>query len=117
DVQQSSAAAGRLRQLVDAAPEEGHDRSLPEAPALGDESSIAFEHVTFTYPGAVASSLRDISLSIRHGDTVAVVGPNGCGKTTLLSLVPRLFDPDPSELGGRVLWNGRNVREFSVRSL
>lgn len=117
DIQQSSAAAGRLRQLVDAAAEPGHDRSLPDAPPLSAGATISFEHVTFTYPGAQASSLRDISISIPHGQTVAFVGPNGCGKTTLLSLVPRLFDPDRTDLGGRVLWNGRDIRELSVRSL
>ncbi len=132
DVQQSSAAANRLRQLLTAEPEAGHDRSLPMAPALKASSTLAFEHVTFTYPGASHTALRDISLTIRHGETVAFVGTNGCGKTTLLSLVPRLFDPDsalashptpiaPTEpfamLSGRVLWDSRDIREVSIRSL
>lgn len=117
DIQQSSAAAVRLRQLLGAEPEAGHDRGLPEVPALAPGEALAFEHVTFTYPHATASSLRDVSLEIRHGQTVAFVGPNGCGKTTLLSLLPRLFDPDNTELGGRVLWNGQDIRGFSVRSL
>src|SRR5262249_55094925 len=54
------------------------------------------------------------------GQVVAFVGPNGCGKTTLLSLVPRLFDPDLDGAGktlGRVLIDGRDIRDYSVRSL
>jgi ABC-type multidrug transport system fused ATPase/permease subunit len=117
DVQQSSAAANRLRQLLDAALEPGHDRHLPAAPALGPGATIAFERVTFTYPGAASPSLCDISISIPHGETVAFVGPNGCGKTTLLSLIPRLFDPDSDSPSARVLWNGRDIRELSIRSL
>lgn len=121
DVQQSSAAANRLRQLMASPVEPGHDRSLPACPALLPGSTIAFERVSLTYPGADTSALRSVSLTIRHGQTVAFVGPNGCGKTTLLSLIPRLFDPDPAADAqpgaGRVLWDGRDVREFSVRSL
>jgi ABC-type multidrug transport system fused ATPase/permease subunit len=124
DIQQSSAAANRLRQLMTSPVEAGHDRALPRCPELGEGSTLAFERVTFTYPGAEVSSLRDLSLSIRHGETVAFVGPNGCGKTTLLSLIPRLFDPDAAPemvgarlSGGRVLWDGKDIREFNIRSL
>jgi ABC-type multidrug transport system fused ATPase/permease subunit len=81
--------------------------------------------VTFTYPGADAPSIRSLSLSVRHGETLAVVGPNGSGKTTLLSLVPRLFDPDalPASAGGggdtpgAILVDGTDIRTVSVRSL
>jgi len=133
DIQQSAAAAGRLRQLLGSAAEPGHERTMARCPTLGGPdsgglsamgSTIAFDHVSFTYPSAQESSLRDISLTIQHGETVAFVGPNGCGKTTLLSLLPRLFDPDtlPSlagsvAVGGRVLWAGRDIREYNVRSL
>lgn len=122
DIQQSGAAAQRLRQLLASEPEPGHDRALPRCPSLSVGQTIEFDHVSFTYPGADESSLRDLSLAIPHGQTVAFVGPNGCGKTTLLALIPRLFDPDPGSAdggvrGGRVLWAGRDIREFSVRSL
>lgn len=123
DIQQSGAAANRLRQLTGQNAEPGQERGLPRAPKLSSGDAVAFEHITFTYPGASESSLRDVSLHVPHGQTIALVGPNGCGKTTLLSLLPRLFDPDaapaggPSMHAGRVVWAGRDVREFSVRSL
>ncbi len=121
DIQQASAAADRIAQLLGLQPEPGHGYRLPRLPRHAPGGSITFERVSFAYPrtdedgneaeGSLA--LTDISLTIRHGETVAFVGPNGSGKTTLLSLVPRLFDPDK----GRVLIDGRDIRDYSVRSL
>jgi ABC-type multidrug transport system fused ATPase/permease subunit len=66
--------------------------------------------------------LSDVNLMIRHGERVAVVGPNGCGKTTLLALIPRLLDPDveTSNGGGTqgcVLIDGEDIRQVNLRSL
>jgi len=73
---------------------------------------IAFENVTFTYPGAEAPALHDICLSVAAGQTVAFVGPSGAGKTTLTNLVARFYDPD----AGRVTLDGRDLREYDVES-
>jgi ABC-type multidrug transport system fused ATPase/permease subunit len=113
DIQQSSASAARIQELLSAVPEPGHDKSLPR---LGRHAStIEFKNVTFTYPGSKSPSLRDINLRVCHGQKIAVVGPNGSGKTTLLALVPRLFDPDDGT--GAVLIDGQDIRDFSVRSV
>jgi ABC-type multidrug transport system fused ATPase/permease subunit len=56
-----------------------------------------------------------VSLNILHGEKIAIVGPNGCGKTTLVSLLPRLLVPDAG--GGRVIIDGHDVAEFDLRSL
>ncbi len=111
DIQQSSAAATRIAQLLHEAPEERDGAKRPRLPRHTRE--VAFEGVSLTYPGANRPAIDGVTLKIAHGRTVAFVGPNGCGKTTLLSLVPRLFDPD----AGEVRIDGRDVREVGLRSL
>ncbi|MBX3364856.1 MAG: ABC transporter ATP-binding protein [Phycisphaeraceae bacterium] len=111
EIQTSGAAAQRIAELMSGPPEEGHDRRLPKLPP--HHQVIEFRDVTFTYPNAAAPSLRNVSLTIPHGQTIAVVGPNGSGKTTLLSLLPRLFDPD----AGQVLIDGHDIRTVALRSL
>jgi ATP-binding cassette subfamily B protein/subfamily B ATP-binding cassette protein MsbA len=74
--------------------------------------NIAFENVSFTYPGTDKPALRDITLSIRAGQTVALVGPSGAGKTTLSNLVARFYDPTQ----GRVTLDGRDLRDHAVES-
>ena len=78
----------------------------------GIRGSLTFEDVCFSYPGK-ADTLQDISLQVEPGQYVAVVGPTGAGKTTLVSLIPRFYDPD----AGRILIDGEDIRSFSVRSL
>ncbi len=111
EVQVSAAAAARLLELESARPEPGHDPSLPAIPP--HTRDIEFRGVFFTYPGAERPALDRVSLTIKAGETVAFVGPNGCGKTTLLSLIPRIVDP----LEGSVLIDGRDIREYGVESL
>ncbi|MDB5294192.1 MAG: msbA, partial [Phycisphaerales bacterium] len=75
--------------------------------------AVRFEHVTFAYPGSPTPALVDVSLTVRKGTCVAVVGRNGSGKTTLLALLPRFYDVD----GGRVTVDGVDVRDATLRSL
>jgi ABC-type multidrug transport system fused ATPase/permease subunit len=113
---------------MESPPEPGHDARLPKLPEHAN--SIEFREVTLTYPRAARASLNQVNLTIRHGERVAVVGPNGCGKTTLLALIPRLFDPDvdASSVGGgdgggggsprgSVLIDGVDIRTVNLRSL
>ncbi len=110
DIQQSGAAADRIAALLDAPIEPGHDSK----PALArHKASIAFDNVRVTYPGAERPAIDGVSLEIPFGKTVAFVGPNGSGKTSLLSLVPRLFDP----AAGRVLVDGTDIAGVDVTSL
>jgi len=87
----------------------------PDGPRLTDVATeIEFRHVCFAYnPAAKAPTLDYVSFKVRAGETIAVVGGNGCGKTTLLSLLPRFFDPD----SGSVLIDGVNLRTAHLRSL
>jgi subfamily B ATP-binding cassette protein MsbA len=77
------------------------------------QRSIAFENVSFTYPGAPVPALRDVSLTVPRGQSVAVVGRNGSGKTTLLALLPRFYNPD----SGRILIDDVDIRSATLRSL
>jgi ATP-binding cassette subfamily B multidrug efflux pump len=74
---------------------------------------VRLDEVEFTYPGANAPVLRDISLRARPGTTTAIIGSTGAGKTTLLSLIPRLFDAT----GGAVSVDDVNVRDFDPEVL
>ena len=74
---------------------------------------LTFEDVSFTYPGAEKPVLEDISFTARAGQTVAIIGGTGAGKTSLLNLVPRLVDVTE----GRVLLNGHDVRDLDAQVL
>jgi len=74
---------------------------------------ISFEHVRFAYGNSGRGVFEDLSLSIRAGEHVALVGLNGTGKTTLVKLLCRLYDP----VGGRITIDGTDLRDFEVREL
>ena len=84
---------------------------LPVRPS-GEAGRIGFEAVSFGYE-AQRPVLRDISLAVEPGETIALVGPTGAGKTTLVSLIPRFFDP----WSGRVTLDGRDIRDIELASL
>lgn len=75
--------------------------------------SLVFENVSFKYPSRDQWVLRNVTLSIKPGEVVAIAGPSGSGKTTFVHLLLRLFDPTE----GRVLLNGRDLREYSADSV
>ncbi len=78
----------------------------------GHEACVGIEHVSFAY-GDRGHSLKDISLSIREGSTIGLVGPTGAGKSTLALLLCRFYDPDQ----GKVLLDGRDIRSFPLADL
>jgi len=87
----ASVCAGRIREVLDT---ESSVRP-PEHPivALSATGEVRFDHVSFSYPGAEHPVLKDISITVRAGETTAIIGSTGAGKSTLISLIPRLFDP------------------------
>ena len=104
------AAARRLFAALDVEPEVRERPGAHELPkGRGD---IAFEHVDFAYDDGGAT-LSDVSLAVKRGETVALVGPSGGGKTTLLNLIPRFYDAT----AGRVTIDGHDVREVTLKSL
>ncbi|MEC4812599.1 MAG: ABC transporter ATP-binding protein [Scytonema sp. PMC 1069.18] len=71
---------------------------------------VRFENVSFTYPGSSRPALKNISLHLKPGEKLAIVGENGSGKTTLIKLLTRLYTPD----SGRILLDGLNLEEWDV---
>jgi len=92
---------------------ESRVRDLPRArKAPPFRGKIEFQHVGFSYDGST-QVLKDINLSIQPGQVAALVGPSGTGKTTIVGLIPRFYDPSP----GRILIDDRDIREFTMKTL
>lgn len=77
------------------------------------QTGIVFDHVSFQYPTGSRKVIEDISLTIRPGEKVALVGENGAGKTTLIKLLCRLYDPTE----GRITLDGVDLRQFEISAL
>lgn len=106
----ASVAYERIREVLDT---EREIKDLPGArPIRRLEGAIEFEHVNFSYePGSPI--IQDMSFRIKPGQVAAFVGPTGAGKTTIISLIPRFYDPD----SGIVRIDGEDVRRYQQRSL
>jgi ATP-binding cassette subfamily B protein len=104
-------AADRIQEVLDTAPSVARSASaVREMPAPGQ---LELHQVGFHYPGAEHSVLSDVSFTVAPGTTTAIVGSTGAGKTTLVNLVPRLFDAT----SGSVLVGGVDVRELEPEVL
>jgi ATP-binding cassette subfamily B protein len=108
--ERGEASMGRIAEIL-AAPAEIADPAAPAgvAKVRGD---VELRHLTFAYDGG-PPVLRDIDLKVPAGSTVAIVGPTGSGKSTLVGLIPRLFEAPP----GTVLVDGHDVRDLSLGTL
>ncbi|MFC0556084.1 ABC transporter ATP-binding protein [Planotetraspora thailandica] len=107
--QEAMTAADRVTEVLDTVPEITGGTRVISAP----RGHLRFEGVEFRHPGADRPVLRDVWLDVRPGETVAVVGATGSGKTTLTALVPRLLDVT----GGRVTIDGHDVRDLTLPAL
>ena len=109
-VSRGAASWGRVREILSTDPglKDGTVSIVPSGAA-----SVVFEDVSFCYPGARSNVLEHINLTIRPGETIGIMGATGCGKTTLVSLIPRFYDVT----SGRVLVDGTDVRDWSLTSL
>ena len=107
----SAASARRIAQVLDERP----DLANPADPAeVVRDGSIDFDHVSFSYKhGSGEECLRDIDLHIQSGQTIGVIGGTGCGKSTLASLISRLYDVDR----GSVKVGGVDVRHYDMEAL
>ncbi|NJN19519.1 MAG: ABC transporter ATP-binding protein [Oscillochloris sp.] len=110
-VQQAAAAGRRIFEIFDQ-PQSIADRPDAQPPALAAKGELRFEQVHFGYDPA-HPVLQNLNLQIRPGERIAIFGPSGIGKSTLLALVARIYDPD----AGRVLLDGHDLRDLKLESL
>ncbi len=106
--QRGTASVVRLNEILQEQPE---IKDKLDAQALDVKGEIEFRSLNFAYDGKTV--LRDVNLRIPSGTSMAIVGPTGSGKTTLVNLIPRIYDAAP----GSVLIDGRPIRDFSLQSL
>ena len=106
EIQRAAGATERLAELLEA---EDTVKDDPDATPLPDRlaGAVTLDHVTFHYPARPShAALNDVSLQIKPGETVALVGPSGAGKTTVIQLLLRFYDPDK----GRLLIDGHDLK-------
>lgn len=109
-IQTSLAGAERVFELLDTEPDikdAPHAREIPRV-----RGEICFDAVTFGY-SRTTNVLENVRFSVKRGETLALVGPTGVGKTTIISLIPRFYDP----LAGSVLLDGHDIRGVTLESL
>lgn len=106
----ATASSDRIREVLEEKPAQSAPRH-PLKPEIAGE--IRFDRVSFTYAGAGKESLRDIDLRIEAGETVGIIGPTGCGKTTLVNLIPRFYDVTE----GAILIDGCDVTQIDTKWL
>ena len=109
--QRGTASLVRLNEILQEHPEIKDEAKAETAPVEEVEGEIEFRGLNFSYEGKPV--LQDVNLRIPAGTSIAIVGPTGSGKTTLMSLIPRIYDAAP----GTVLIDGRPIRDFSITSL
>ncbi len=107
-VQESAGAAERLQAILDERPDITERPGAVAVSSLG--GGIAFEDVRFTYPGQSRPAIDGLSLEVRPGETLALVGPSGAGKTTAIDLIARFIDCG----SGRVAVDGRDLRDLRL---
>ena len=110
-LQEGFAAAIRVFGLLD---QKSYINEKPNASDLSlSKSDISFENVTLSYEGQKNSALKEINLKVPHGKTTALVGPSGSGKSSILNLIPRFYDPDT----GSVKIDNQDIKELSIASV
>ena len=90
-----------------------HDPETPKALPENGKGEVVFDHVSFRYPGAEEDVLHDITFTAKPGETTAFIGSTGCGKSTLVNLIPRFYDVTE----GKITIDGQDVRDITQHEL
>jgi ATP-binding cassette, subfamily B, bacterial len=111
-LQAGRAAGERVFEIVDESIEPGWQTAGSTSPILGD---VRYENVTFSYSGDARLALDHVSFHARPGETIALVGTTGAGKSTLASVLPRFYELPEND--GKIFVDGKEVREYGLRAL
>ena len=106
----SLVAAKRINEVIDTPSSIADGKGVEHTELTGE---VEFRNVSFKYPDAADNALENISFTAKKGETVAIIGSTGCGKSTLINLIPRFYDATE----GEVLVDGVNVREYTLEQL
>lgn len=104
-------AADRIREVIDTEPSINEKEEAKELKVT--DGIVEFSHVDFKYPDAEENIITDISFTAKPGETTAIIGSTGCGKSTLVSLIPRFYDVT----GGSIKIDGQDIRDVTIKSL
>lgn len=107
----SAACAGRVANILQVNTSMNYQNSDPAS--VSGDYAVEFQNVRFTYAGASAESISDLSFTVKKGQTVGIIGGTGSGKSTLVNLISRFYDVSE----GSVLLNGQNIKDYSQQSL
>jgi len=110
-IQRGTASLDRINKILETTPE--IIDSPDTAPIEKISGDLTFKNVTFSYGTDRSSALNGINISLKHGQTLGIVGPPGSGKTTFLNLIPRLFDVS----GGQIFLDDIDIRSMNIRDL
>ena len=108
---QASASADRIFEILDARSDVTDKPGAIALPPI--QGGVEFKHVTFRYPGGVTPVLSDVSFAAQPGQTIALLGATGSGKSSIISLIPRFYDPT----GGAIAIDGNDLRDVTIESL
>lgn len=110
-IPRASVSASRINEVLDIVPVINDPKDIKKA--VSKKGYVEFKNVSFNYPGSESSVIRDISFSAAPGETTAIIGGTGSGKSTIVSLIPRFYDIN----SGSILINGVDLRDMSQDEL
>lgn len=111
-ISRAVASAKRIEAVFNTEPSVEYPENGME-PDFNSDTAVSFKNVSFTYPSSSAPAVENISFTAKKGERIGIIGATGSGKTALVNLIPRFYDPDR----GEVLLFGRNVKEYSSDTL
>ncbi|MCQ2433842.1 MAG: ABC transporter ATP-binding protein/permease [Oscillospiraceae bacterium] len=106
----TAACANRIADMLETG---GEEENTAEMPAVSEQGTVVFDHVSLTYQGAGDASLTDISFTAKQGEVIGIIGGTGAGKTSLVNLIPRFYEPT----AGSIRIDGIDSKEFPKAAL